>query len=451
MRASVLARAAACGLLALGCREAGSPPVGLAALPSAPSAAPPVVPPGPASAGPGGDELAVGRTVPVRARHPSGVPLHPAPESNDVSGRLADGSEVRIESIAASGRWFEVSQGATRGWVTRRYLSSTRAPSAALRSDSVFASREACLAALGRGERAPRPRSTARLASWNLHWFPDGKPGKGGNEEPERGTDLEWLACTIAWLDVDVLAAQELKGTAAARQALDGLRAALDRHSGGRWSARLDACDANGQHVGLFYDEKRVRRLAGGDVAELNPHGKPCQDQLRPGHAAYLRFPGGLDLHVISAHFKAGGERRSLELRQRSFAALSEAHGALQTITADADVLVLGDLNTMGCPDCSPPLSHEQELARVERSLAGEGFRRLASDVACSHHFEGEGSLLDGAVAALGFVEAGQARVTVSGLCAELGCKPPRSRLAARERLSDHCPVYVDLPDVDRD
>jgi hypothetical protein len=452
MRAMLVACVASCALLAASCRKAESVPVEpAAALPSAgprPSAAPSAQAEEP-DAAPALE--VVGQTLAVKARHASGAPLHAEQGASSVSARLLDGSRVRVEAVSSDGRWYQVSQGATRGWLTRRYLvTETSGPK--LSPQSVFASRAACLAALERGEKVPRQPGRARLGSWNLHWFPDGKPGKGTLEpQREAGTDLEWLACVISWLDVDVLAAQEIKGGPAAQAALERLRAHLAAR-GRTFAVSLDGCTKNGQHVGLLHDEKRVTRLAVADVAELNPHGSPCQDQLRPGHASFLRFRGGLDLHVVSAHFKAGGERRSLELRQRSFAALSETQARVQALGADSDVLLLGDLNTMGCPDCSPSVSHAEELAGIGTGLGAEGFRRIDSDRACSHHFDGQGTLLDGAVAALGFAELGEhPLVHVSGLCAELGCSPPRTRVEARERLSDHCPVYLDLEDRDRD
>jgi hypothetical protein len=440
----LLARAALAAVLCVGCRTVENPQLGVtAALPSTTPSAPASSPPP--------EALAVGQSVKVRARHASGVPLHPAPESSSVSGRLADGSSARIERVGVGGRWFEVSQGELRGWVTRRYLTDSSQPPK-LPPESVFASRDACEAALQRQERAARPPGQARIGSWNLHWFPDGRPGKGGaSDDAERGSDLPWLACVITWLDLDALAVQEVKGGAAAQAALDRLRSLLDGY-GGKWQAALDGCDKNGQHVGLLYDQKRVTRERSFDVAELNPHGAPCQDQLRPGHASYLRFPGGLDLYLVSAHFKAGGERRSLELRQRSFSALTRAYDAVQEHGKDGDVLLLGDLNTMGCPDCSPAQTSAVELAGVDRAVSALGFRRLGSAVACSHYFDGKGTLLDGALSAPNFAELGsKATVQVSGLCAELGCDPPSSRFAAQERLSDHCPVYVDIQDRDSD
>jgi endonuclease/exonuclease/phosphatase family metal-dependent hydrolase len=289
----------------------------------------------------------------------------------------------------------------------------------------------------------------ARIGSWNLHWFPDGKPGRG---ERGAGTDLRWLACAIAYLDLDVLAAQELKGTEQARRAMNELTSHLDRHTKGKWQVLVDDCpESNGQHVAVLYDSKRARRLGGGTLAELNPHGAPCKDQLRPGIDAYLGFPGGLDVHVVSVHLKAGGKPRDLALRRRSFESFSEAFDAAQKIAPDPDVLVLGDLNTMGCPDCSPPLSSRAELAELGSLLEREGFRKLESDVGCTYHFDGSGTLLDGAGVSRSFVEAEGVEVRVAGPCAELGCERAPERHPARSLLSDHCPIVVDIPDRDLD
>jgi endonuclease/exonuclease/phosphatase family metal-dependent hydrolase len=295
----------------------------------------------------------------------------------------------------------------------------------------------------------PRAPSVARIGSWNLHWFPDGKPGRGGDGE---GTDLTWLACAIAFLDLDVLAAQEIKGTSRAREALSKLMALLDRSTGGRWQLTVDDCpESSGQHVAVLYDSSRARRLGGATLGALNPHGEACKDQLRPGLDAYLGFRGGLDLHVVSVHLKAGGKARDIALRRRSFESFSEAFEAAQVAAPDVDVLVLGDLNTMGCPDCSPAKSSSAELAELGPLLAREGFRRLESDLACSFHFEGAGTLLDGAGVSASFLEAENATLRVGGPCAELGCERAPERHPARSALSDHCPVYVDVPDRDLD
>ena len=104
-------------------------------------------------------------------------------------------------------------------------------------SSDPLVSAVACATELAAGRRLPRTAGLARFASWNLHWFPDGKPGTGGS-----GADLRWLACALWWLDADVVAVQEVKQTPQAEAALSSLLAELSRISGGRYRARLDDC-----------------------------------------------------------------------------------------------------------------------------------------------------------------------------------------------------------------
>lgn len=316
-----------------------------------------------------------------------------------------------------------------------------------LPESSPWASREACLTALKR----PRTRDPrlARVGAWNLHWFPDGRPGQA---KPDAGADLEWLACTIAWLEVDVLAVEELKDGPHADQALLTLRTRLRELTGKNYELLLDDCPlASGQHVGLLYDEGRARLLRHATVAELNPHGEPCKDQLRPGLAGYFGFPGGLDLSIVAVHLKSGTKARDLELRDRSFRAFGKAAAQIRSFTNDRDILVLGDMNTMGCEHCSEAVPATDELTRAGEKLRAAAFQRVPAEARCSHFYSGKATLLDWA-AASSLAELPPARrLVVSGLCAELDCKPPRGEQDALRRLSDHCPIYLDIDDRDAD
>lgn len=308
----------------------------------------------------------------------------------------------------------------------------------------------ACRAALAAGP-SPRATGVARIGAWNLHWFPDGGPGTRARQN---ASNLDWLACAIAWLDVDVLAVEEIKAGTRPKLALDDLAARISALTGARFRAVLDDCPkASSQKVGLLYDERRATLKKHATLAELNPHGEPCKDQLRPGLAGHFGFPGGLDLTVVAAHLKSGGERRSYELRARSFQAMGQATAAAQQLAGDRDVLFIGDMNTMGCPDCSPAFTQAEELAAVDKTLAASTppLRRLRTSPGCTYSYSGQKSLLDWA-AAVDLAELPVDRaVTVSGYCAALGCDttsdPPRSTL----ELSDHCPVVVDIDDLDRD
>lgn len=325
-----------------------------------------------------------------------------------------------------------------------------RAPRAGLAVDSPWASADACRAALARGGSARKP-GTARIGAWNLHWFPDGRPG---DRPAADGADIGWLACAIAWMKLDVLAVEEIKRPPRGDAGLVALRHELDALTGGDWRSTLDDCPAaSGQHVGLLHDAKRVKLVSSSTVAALNPRGSACKDELRPGIAGYFAFPGGLDLTVVGVHLKSGTEPRAIEERARSFAAFADAVGTTRRAASDRDVLLLGDMNSMGCDECSPAISPEAELTRAEALLArlDVPVSRVPAVPACSHHYKGRSTLLDWAARSDLAELPTMASVVVSGPCGELGCDELSSGLPAQARLSDHCPIWVELEDADRD
>jgi len=388
------------------------------------------------------------------AKSKLGVPLHDKPGTSSVSARLPDGSEVRVEARDKGGRWLEVrAADGTHGWITERYVGSASKPQPIDRR-SVWASDKACEAALAAGRYAPRAAGRARVGTWNLRWFPDGHPG---THPHGAGTDLAWLSCGIAWLDVDVLAVQEIKRYPAARARMSELLTRLDRLTHGRWRARFDDCpDEAAQHVGLLYNEARVSGSDFHTFAALNPYGEACKDLIRPGLGGYFRFKGGLDLHLVAVHLKSGDDRRSIELRRRSIAGIATAYREAQGEQADCDVLLAGDFNTMGCPHCSPPvgaLDETKQLGRAAVALS-PAFTAVGTDGGCSEYYRGHGGLLDHFLAtrSLGEIPA-DARAVVSGYCAAASCGrlPAKSMPAAYARLSDHCPVLLDLADRDAD
>jgi predicted extracellular nuclease len=314
-----------------------------------------------------------------------------------------------------------------------------------------FASPESCQDLLRLRQRLTRRPRVARFASWNLHWFPDGKPGSGG-----AGSDVAWLACAMSWLDADVIAVQEVKQTPPARAALEQLLRELNRISAARYVSRVDDCGSRvPQHVGLIWNEARVAASNIGEVAALNPTGEACGKQLRPGLAARFRFRGGLDLTAISAHFKSMADERALDLRESTFAAVPGVLRELSQRTGDTDLLLLGDLNTMGCEDCSPPVSAREELHAADQGLRRGGVRVVAADAPGSHFHEGQPTLLDHALASIDMRELDPAALThVAGACAAAaGPAAPHGRAAKkrRQRLSDHCPIVLDLTDRDLD
>ncbi|MEB2310407.1 MAG: hypothetical protein OZ921_01260 [Sorangiineae bacterium] len=400
-----------------------------------------------------------GETVRLTARHASGVPLHAAPGDSGVSARLADGTSARVLSRAQDGQWLEITtEAGERGWITRRYVAAETSPalpraeptSPSSPSSSAFRSRADCLRALGAGERLPRATGTARLGTWNLRWFPDGRPGTRPKEG--QGQDLEWLACSIAWLGVDALAVQEIKRYPGARERAAELIARLDVHTKGAWQLRLDDCPNDAvQHVGILYDARKVRAGDFETYGALNPHGEACAGSLRPGFGAYLRWPRGLDLTFVSVHLKSGPGARDAELRRRSIASFGTVVDQIHANRRDADVVFAGDFNTMGCESCRPSLTSASEIDDLPLAAA---LHRVPAEGSCSEYYDGRGGLLDHFVvtsALRTLSRGGGARV--SGFCAAAACESlPRRRMPeAYTELSDHCPLILDLDDRTRD
>lgn len=330
------------------------------------------------------------------------------------------------------------------------------APAREVPESSPWHSPEACRAALSKGKKKPRDTGTARIGAWNVRWFPDGVPGNGqdGKGKP---TDLDWLSCSIAWLDTDVLVLEEVKSTPQASEALRVLIRSLNALTGGRYHVEVDRCPGMGrQSVAFLYDERRVTARSFRNLDPLNPSGHACDEHLRPGFAGYFRFPGGADLHIVAVHLKSGVGAREYGLRRTSIAGLSAAYRDLQATEVDSDVLVAGDFNTMGCDDCSPKIRAEQEAATVSTEVTSGDppFRRVSSDYACSEYYRGIGNLLDQVVVTRSMQEApAGARSHVEGYCAEMSCSrlSPHHMPRAYEELSDHCPIVFDLEDRDLD
>lgn len=278
-----------------------------------------------------------------------------------------------------------------------------------------------------------------------MRWYPDGRPGKKASQP---GTDLGWLACAIATLDVDVLALQEIKTLPRAERSTAELLTELGRLTGGTWRAAFDDCPQKAtQHVGFLWNETRVRMTDLRTVPELNPHGEPCKDALRPGFAGLAHFADGTRAHLVSVHFKSGGERRSLELRNVSLANLGQVAATLRAKEPTAPVVFAGDFNTMGCARCSPKLAADEELRQATDRVARDGLRWIPTDPPCSEYYRDTAHLLDGFVVTTGLAERLRAPARSSGLCGEWSCRPlPGARHAdAFERLSDHCPVVLEL------
>ncbi len=332
---------------------------------------------------------------------------------------------------------------------------------------SVLAAALACLWA-GCGEEAPvspaartesvsavaasppvpdgRP-AEVRVGTLNVRWFPDGDARGPG----ARTTDIETLAAAIADLHVQALALEELLLSDRGERALERLRARLSSLTGGRWEIVLDDCrrDEGRQHVGILYDAASVERLGVHRVDGLSGNdGDGCDGYMRPGLAVALRFRGGFDAWLVAVHLDSGTDDRAYERRGRAYQAFARLREELARELPEDDILVLGDLNTMGN---DRGVSGLDEIGELERALDRAQFRRLWLEPGCTEISGGRASMLDHVIVSSATTElAPSARAAVGGPCARARCRVSRDDpwLA---HVSDHCPVTITLDGADRD
>jgi endonuclease/exonuclease/phosphatase family metal-dependent hydrolase len=317
-----------------------------------------------------------------------------------------------------------------------------------------------CRQAVAQSRTSVRKAGVVRVGTWNIKWFPDGRPGNSPDENG--GTDIQWLACAIAYLDVDVLALQEVKLTERGFAAKTELVQALDALTHTTWRFETDSCrDPYRQHVGLLYRTDRV------DVTEQHTHPEidptesrakdpdpACRGNLRPAFAAYVKSKaGGLDFHLATSHLDSGREERDIKNRVDAWGLIAKVAGVRRDLVVDDDFVFLGDFNTMGCKKCSTP------SPALERSALAAAMTKSAPELVlaetsaqCSQYYRGEAVLLDQVVVSRSMREAYGSMQVIEGVCARSGCKHLETdQLPAFTRLSDHCPVLFDLRDVDDD
>ena len=271
----------------------------------------------------------------------------------------------------------------------------------------------------------PRADGHLRVVSWNLHNFP----------APDQ--DLPRLRERVLDLDADLIAVQEIKKPDELAKLLPELELLISEHGG-----------SGGQKVGFLYDASSVEL-----VGEPSEHRElTMKGRVRPAfHAYFRRRHGGPDLHAIVVHLKARPD--GLELRREQWKALT---GVVELVSKDGDpdVLLLGDFNTTG-PEGG---AAQQELGELDAAMARAGLARVPNAIGCTAYWDGrrrdawqEASLLDLAyVGGLAESTVDALQVVPVGHCARHQCAEFRSTQAYPdldyERVSDHCPLVIDLP-----
>ena len=297
--------------------------------------------------------------------------------------------------------------------------------------------------------------STLRLGTWNVRWFPIGKADAKPGDDSHR-TDLEWLVCAILWMKVDIFAIQESLDTPEARNAWKKVTHLLQQQSGDEWHWTPQRCGRPGDHhIGYLWNAGRVTLSLVDSLWQFNVKADspkyPCEGGLRPGHYAWVqsRGKGGVDFHLIALHLKSGPTVFAVEQRHRALNRIDQVTPPL--LSKDRDVVILGDLNTMGAGDWK---SRGYEIKSVRRQVAKEkpGFQDLPPSPQCTHFFRGRSGWLDHVIVAKDMKEVTKVSPRVTGYCAVASCKRIKGKYPlAYRQLSDHCPVIIEIRDQDED
>jgi len=98
--------------------------------------------------------------------------------------------------------------------------------------------------------------------------------------------------------------------------------------------------------------------------------------------------------------------------------------------------------------------SQKSELKYIRRMVGKEqpGFQDVPITPQCTHYFRGEGGWLDHILVSNGMNEVKVTTAQVSGYCALTHCKKISGAYpTAYRHLSDHCPVILDIQNLDED
>lgn len=288
------------------------------------------------------------------------------------------------------------------------------------------------------GVGPPARQDQLRVVSWNLANF-------AGDASQH---DLDRMREIIEQLDPDVLAVQEVKDPEALAALLPG------------WEIALSSAGGRGhQLLGVAVRPDRVAVLERAEHPQLSLDGR-----VRPAFSVYLRArENGPDFWLVVVHLKAMPDAIDLRRGQWPLLAALARDGLGQGLGArDRDLLIVGDFNTTGPVGAgtSGPKIEQAELAGV---LDDVQLRRLPNASGCTAYYDGqrrdawqEPSEID-LVWARDLAESIEADTEVrSGThCAEERCRDFRSTDAYPvrdyEKVSDHCPVVLDLARADDD
>jgi len=303
---------------------------------------------------------------------------------------------------------------------------------------------------------APPKTGNLRLATFNVRNFPSDALLTGGDagaaETDQRPrvvrtqdeTDEAMLIDLLDRLDFDLLAVQEINDTAR----FEAVLARLGAKNGRSYQAIFSTAWEHPQHVGVVLRTDRLR------LDDPRIHGEiATRPTMRAGLSARVTSakPGGVDFGVLVLHLASGDTsgRAAFRAEQGRFAA--DVVAKLQAEANDRDFVVMGDLNTA---------KGEGEMPGLDAAM--RGLSRQPNEAACTSYYVKGKNVVDVQPALIDHVYLASmderdrtVPVTAGAHCYERSCQPFESDSSEHGTsywgVSDHCPVYFEIADEDRD
>ena len=301
---------------------------------------------------------------------------------------------------------------------------------------------------------APVREGNLRIATFNIRNFPSVSlldPTQPPDATPPisylRDTDRTALLAVLDTLSFDVLAVQEILDAEALGALIDELGAKQNKRYA--WAFSENAA-GNPQHIGIIVDSDKLSLEDVREHTEIDVSGT-----LRPGLSARIASDGGIDFSVMVLHLASGDSGGRVELRAQQARQTASIVAAQRLERMDDDYLVLGDLNTAKEETEYPVI--DEAFASAESALT----RQEHADPCTSYWIKRSTnplvrpSTIDHVYAASLAERDVDVPIESGAHCAEYLCQAFESRDAQSGRsfysVSDHCPVYFEVADEDRD
>ncbi len=277
---------------------------------------------------------------------------------------------------------------------------------------------------------SPAAAATLKISTWNLEWLTlrqAGAPGLPADVRPRRPGDWTALAGYARRLDADVVAFQEVDGKAPAARLFPPASYNL-----------AVTHDRTALRVG-FAIRRGITFRQNPDVTSLVPY-RHARYPLRSGADVTLML-GGQRLRLLAVHLKAGCWYRDIYSRKYACRTLARQIPGLRRWIAARDAhgtpfVVLGDFNRV--MDGTDRFHRAMDPFFSQRHQGLSGKALLRADAGLENPCWGGGHFTDHVFLggpARGRLVAHSLRVMVYR----------QTNPAWKDRLSDHCPVSIQL------